>query len=105
MSNTGGTQSFAPTPAQTIFINQEEFAGGTDFTESAYTLVFDVDHSAGDVTIEFTGAGGGTQGGTNESFGIDNISVSTVIPEPASVALCGVGGVLLLRSRRRHRDR
>ncbi|MEM1210899.1 MAG: PEP-CTERM sorting domain-containing protein [Planctomycetota bacterium] len=103
VSNTGGSQSFSPTLSEIIFVGEEQFAGGTDFTESAYRLSFTVAHTATDVTIEFTGAGGGTQGGSNESFGLDNISVSTVIPEPSSVLLLMAGAGLLLKPRRNRR--
>ncbi len=45
----------------------------------------------------------GLHGSMNdESWGIDNVRVSTVpIPAPAGAALLGLGGLVMLRSRRR----
>ncbi|HNC53180.1 MAG TPA: PEP-CTERM sorting domain-containing protein [Accumulibacter sp.] len=50
--------------------------------------------SAGAHTIEFFASGSGWQGGDDESFAIDNVIVSGddggQLPEPASLALCGL---------------
>ncbi|HEX5175750.1 MAG TPA: hypothetical protein VFV83_01910 [Chthoniobacteraceae bacterium] len=44
----------------------------------------------------------GRTGGANERTSIDNVNVQYgVIPEPASLSMAGLGGILLLRHRRR----
>ncbi|MEM6550710.1 MAG: PEP-CTERM sorting domain-containing protein [Planctomycetota bacterium] len=103
-SGVSGSQSFMAEPGEIIFELEEQFTGGLNFLDSAYRLSLIVPHTASDVVIEWTGAGGGTQGGSNESFGLDNISVSTVIPEPSSVLLLAAGAGLLLKPRRHRRS-
>ncbi len=80
-----------------------QFAGNTSWNDAIYRniqipFVFD---STGSVTFTFTGIG--LQSPLDESWGIDNISLSyTVVPAPAPLALTSLLGVLGLRRSRRN---
>jgi hypothetical protein len=76
------------TPAFTGF-DVPNFGFG-NFRDSARTATFSLAHSSASALISFQFPN--TQGGLDESFGIDNIVVSTdnvdnTVPEPASLAL------------------
>jgi hypothetical protein len=67
-----------------------------------------VAHTASTATIKFFASGNGWQGGDDESWAIDNLSVvlettgvPPSIPEPASLALVGAGLLGLVGMRRR----
>ncbi|MCA8929131.1 MAG: PEP-CTERM sorting domain-containing protein [Alphaproteobacteria bacterium] len=64
----------------------------------------DVAHSASTLTVEFRSNGAGWQGGSDESWAIDNLNVSinttAAVPEPAGLALA-LGGVLGIAALRR----
>lgn len=65
-----------------------------DFTSTSdpATMFQQIPHTADSVTIEFFSSGAGWQGGSDESFAIDNVSVEvTGIPSP----LAGSAGLLL----------
>ncbi len=64
----------------------------------AFTVVTGPDVSGG-VTLQFNAATGAVTGSTAQLF-IDNVSVRT-IPEPASMALLGLGGLMLATRRGR----
>lgn len=66
------------------------------WTSFMFTQIAGPDVSGG-VTLQL-GATTGPAGGTNMFY--DNVSVS-IIPEPASIALLGLGGVAMLARRRR----
>lgn len=64
-------------------------------------------HSSDTLTLSFFAGGAGWQGGTDESWGIDNLRISiftaaTAVPEPGSVALLSAAlGLLGVMQRRR----
>ncbi len=66
-----------------------------------YDLV--IPHSAADFVLQIAAGGAGFQGGDDESWGIDNFSLSATVPEPASWALMigGFGAVGAALRRRR----
>jgi hypothetical protein len=47
---------------------------------------------------------GGRTGGLNEQNRIDDLNISTTVPEPAGLGLMGTGALLALRRHRRRRD-
>lgn len=76
-----------------------------DYT--SFTAFQNLSHSSDTLTLSFTAAGPLWEGGINESFAIDNISISlngvTAVPEPGSLAslLSGLMAFGLMRWRRR----
>jgi uncharacterized protein (TIGR03382 family) len=80
--------------------------GWNSWNDYAYDLTNDAElmaipHTASSVTIEFQGMGSGWQGGSDESFAIDNLEVSVnAIPAPGAAALAGLAGLVGLRRRR-----
>lgn len=80
--------------------------GYPDFfgTNSVYNLSFTFAHTASSLTVSFAGIGAGFEGINNESWGLDNFVVdasSQPVPEPATLAVLGLGGAALLRRRSR----
>lgn len=66
------------------------FNGG--FNDAGYTLSLNLGTlGAGAHTIQFVADGPGWQGGDDESLGIDNLSISGTVPEPASTTLMLAG--------------
>jgi len=65
--------------------------------DSVYTLNYTFAHSGTNVTLEYSAWN--LQGITDESWGLDNVTV-TAIPEPATLSLLALGGLALIRRRR-----
>jgi hypothetical protein len=85
--------------------------GFSGFNDQAFNMYLEpvlhsIAHTASSVTIDWFASGGGWQGTTDESWGIDNVRITTnlSVPEPASLALSCIGalGSLLGRRRRPH---
>jgi hypothetical protein len=87
--------------------------GFSGFVDRAYDASTDgalsIAHNASTLTVIFQATGAGWQGGTDESWGMDNLNVviNTVtpggpsIPEPGTLALFGLGLAGLAYTRRR----
>jgi hypothetical protein len=74
--------------------------GSIDRYFQNYNGGFTVTHSSDTMTLSFFGTG--LQGLTDESWRVTNLVVtSNAVPEPASVALLGVGGVAVAMATRR----
>jgi hypothetical protein len=79
------------------------------FADSAYNLGLDpvfsnIPHTSSTITIDWFASGPGWQGGTDESWGMDNLSISVnSVPEPASVTMLAIAGLCLLEYSRRRR--
>jgi len=72
------------------------------FNFSGYAPLTDIAHTASTLTVEFFAYGAGWQGGSDESYALENISISTNgvdVPEPSTLAIFALG-VLGLASRR-----
>ena len=84
-----------------------DFGFNPNFNDEAYRVSLVVEHITGGAEISFFADGGGYQGGIDESWAIDNLSVSTsgdpsVIPLPAGLPLLlGALGLTGLTLRRR----
>jgi hypothetical protein len=91
------------TPSFTSF-TEPQLGYNLGFRDAAQAVTFTVAHSASTATIRWTYAN--SQGSTDESFGLDNVIVSTnvaasAVPEPSTFALVGSGLVALLAARKR----
>lgn len=108
-NRSGSTQSYSdatplgggPFPDKTS-ADAENTLGYSDFfgTNTVYNLSYTLAHSANTLTVTFSGIG--LQGAGDESWGLDNVVVSTsgVVPEPATLAALGLGLAALARRRR-----
>jgi hypothetical protein len=79
----------------------------SSFFDSAFAVSLTVNHNGANAFFSFSGQGAGWQGGNDESWAIDNISVSVhptpaPIPVPASLPLmlAGVAGLGFVAARR-----
>lgn len=84
------------------------FGGEATWPETAYDFTnfsafTNIAHTSDSLILSFITAGAGWEGGTNESFGIDNISISlngvSAVPEPTIFGIFGLGLLALLRRR------
>lgn len=71
-----------------------------DWKDSAYHISLEIPHTSDTAKITWFASGSGWQGGWDESYAIDNISVSAV-PIPAAIWLLGSGLLGLVAMRRR----
>ena len=84
-----GVSDYSPPPGGLL-------SGGTNlgfssFNDQAFNMYLEpvlhsIPHTASTVTIEWFASGGGWQGTTDESWGIDNVRITTnAVPEPATL--------------------
>lgn len=74
----------------------------TDFGDSVYHLAYTFPHVADSVTLTFRAngyTGSPLTGLQDESWGLDNVQVAVVTPEPATLCLLALGGLLITRRR------
>jgi hypothetical protein len=71
--------------------------------DSVHRFTFTVPDQGQDFIFSIRGGGAGYQGGNDESWGIDNISLTAAVPEPASWALLIAGFGLVGSALRRRR--
>ncbi|HJS08614.1 MAG TPA: LamG-like jellyroll fold domain-containing protein [Pirellulales bacterium] len=78
----GNTQSYAAPPGvELVRYQQRGFnPDNSDYLDSAYNLGLDpafqnIPHTASTLTVEWSAGGSGYEGGSNESWGIDNVEV------------------------------
>ena len=96
-----GTSGLTPTvgPADLFSV------GGSParWLDSLYDLQLTVAHSSDTVNIQMFASGAGYQGGSDESWAIDNWSITTAVPEPSLIILFGTGlvGMGLIRRKRK----
>lgn len=75
------------------------------YVDSGYDMSYEpslqlIPHTAGTVVIEFIANGAGYQGGSDESFAIDNLSVSVTVPSAGVLPVLAGAGLIGLRRRR-----
>ncbi len=99
-----GNVNYAPPPNGDIGgLAQRGF--NNSFNDRAYDLSLDsslqsIPHTASTATIRFFASGNGWQGGSDESWGIDNLRVSVAIPTPGAAGALAVASLLATRRRR-----
>lgn len=77
-----------------------QYGQNTGFRDSARHVSFTFDHTAADLTVTWQFPN--SQGGTDESFGVDNVEISvTPVPEPSAAAGLLLAAVVLSTRRRR----
>jgi len=77
--------------------------GGSFYEDSLYHLTLSLSHSSSTASVSFFASGSGWQGGGDENWGMDNLSVSTTVdpvPEPSTLALVVAALVALVAWRR-----
>jgi len=94
---TGRTQSYKGTS----IVWRANLAKNHDWRDSAYHLSLTIFHTNEDTTISWFASGNGWEGGLNESYAIDNVSVAVnPVPIPAAIWLLGSGLLGLVAIRR-----
>ena len=80
----------------------KKLAGNGSWADSACHLSLVIPHTSNTATITWFASGEGWQGGTDESYAIDNVNVfATAVPIPASAWILGSGLLGLLAIRRK----
>jgi hypothetical protein len=105
---TRSDQSYTGTP---LTYGSDRFsAGGSAWPDAAYDMGADpifqsIPHTSSTLVVDWWASGAGWSGGTDESWAIENLSVSAnVIPEPGSYAMLIAGlGLIGFVARRRQR--
>ncbi|MFK7789133.1 MAG: PEP-CTERM sorting domain-containing protein [Phycisphaeraceae bacterium] len=102
-TNTGTKPGGLDTLTMSIQNNQVTYgfaSGGAVQGTLGGTLTFGINSAASDLAqLEFVGFD--NLGSQNRGYWLDNISVNgTLVPEPSSLAMLGLGGLALLRRRR-----
>jgi hypothetical protein len=90
-----------PPKTGAVEVNTLGYPGFLDFPggDAVYHFSLEIPHSESSATFNFTG-GPGLTSVDDESWGLDNVAVSAVVPEPATGA-CIVIGMLACAVRRR----
>jgi hypothetical protein len=97
-TNFAGGEAYQGT--RLFFAQDAGFSSGLA-VDSAYLIGFTVPHTASTASIEFFADGEGYGGGTDESWAIDNLAVTSGVPEPRSILLLLSGAAALFAARRR----
>lgn len=107
-SQAGFTQTYvAPSGGELAYKQNLGFTVGFHHSDSAYDMALEpsfqgVPHSASTLTVVFSGSGTGYQGGTDESWAIDQLRVS-LVPEPGALFLLVSGALSATAMARRSR--
>lgn len=101
-ASASGSQTY--NPGAPTLLSQGSNLGFGGYNDTALDLNFDsnltVAHSASSVTIEFFASGPGWQGGNDESWAIENVSVTLRgVPAPGALSLFGAAGLFARRRR------
>jgi hypothetical protein len=110
-NNQTGSVSYSPPAGGEIGV-QAHRGFNAEFGDRAYNMYLEpalqnIAHTSSTLTIRWFASGAGWQGGMDESFGLDRVSVSlvgggTAVPEPGALSLLLAGTVpALLWARRR----
>ncbi len=84
-------------------IGRGSFAANGSWQDSVHRFQFLIPNQSSDFTFSIRAGGKGYQGGNDESWGIDNISLVAQVPEPASWAMLIAGFGLVGTAARRRR--
>lgn len=77
-----------------------KFFGTGGWNDSVYDITISgIEHTADTATVEFFAAGSGFQGGMDESFAVDAVSIAT-IPSPSPAVIAAFAGLMVSRRRR-----
>lgn len=81
--------------ATLVFGNDSNLTGNAGYSDSIWSILLNLPHQGSSATIEFFPFG--TDGGSDESFGLDNVTVQVTgtptpanVPEPSSLILSGI---------------
>ena len=85
-----------------VFADGNSYAGNSGWSDSVWHVAYQIPHTASTAVLNFYAYGAGWQGGSDESFGLDNILIETdgAVPEPATFLTLGLGLAVLAALRR-----